>query len=723
MNSPSSEGVLSFDVDARHIQQLGQELVGDRITAVSELIKNAYDADATEVRLSYELTEHSQTATALYLTDDGSGMTLQDIRDKWMVISTDTKVDGWVSERFARTRAGQKGIGRFSCESLGSSLEIATTVNGSSEKLIVEFRWDAYQAGVRLQDVTNRYHYETCDVDEHGTELAIRGLRHKWYREDLARVRDSVFLLQSPFSKQDAESRDHSLDPGLRVAIRWGDLQIADAAKGIVDDVYAAATAWLSGRVDDTGTPTLRVQSRHLRIDETRKSEKPLLVTGPCEFRAAYFVYARDALNPQSSLTAERARQLANTYGGIRLYRDDLRVMPYGEPNNDWLGLDALYRRRGEVLAPIGNRNFFGEVLLTRGDNVLIVDTASREGVVENEAFSELRDFLRDSIVWAVGLVASIRDRKTKAGAKRSRRPRATASRSQIVRRLQDSAKRLESADNEEQHVAAITHLKESIRLATTEASQSDVAEEEKHSELIDEITLLRVLASLGGSVAVFSHEVRAVLSQASAAVGDLAEQITDDTSRTALDAAEDSLHSLMDLAAYLEMHLSETSRRNRTELAVSNLIEAFVARVEPLLSRRGITIETDFDELHYRTREMAKSEFEAVLFNLLSNAVRAVDREGQTLKRIRIAVIAEGKSVCISFFDTGVGIPRADWRRVFEAFYTTSTAADAELGFGTGLGLTIVSDIVTANDGRVSVVQAPEPYSTCIQVNLPLAA
>ena len=63
-----------------------------------------------------------------------------------------------------------------------------------------------------------------------------------------------------------------------------------------------------------------------------------------------------------------------------------------------WLTLDAIYRRRGQVLAPIGNTNLFGEILISRVENQLLVDTASRKRAVENEAFAELRDVLRDAI-------------------------------------------------------------------------------------------------------------------------------------------------------------------------------------------------------------------------------------------------------------------------------------------------------------------------------------
>lgn len=724
MSDPLEEGELSFAVDARHIRQLGRELVGDRITAVSELIKNAYDADATHVVVSFSPVSAGAPGGRVEIADDGSGMTLMDVKQKWMVISTDSKFEESISREFRRQRAGQKGIGRFSVESLGERLTMSTSVIGSDHRLVVEFDWAQYEAGVRLENVTNAFHYEPCPSEVHGTTLRVSGLHERWTVQDLARVRNAVFLLQPPFATASVHGTETE-DPGFKVTVRYGDgdavLEDEPDSPGNVDDVYAAATAWLTAEIDSDGIARAMVTSEHLGIQESRVFPSPLLTTGPCRFRAAYFIFRRDALNPDSSVGVQRARKLADLFGGIRVYRDGLRVMPYGEPRNDWLGLDALYRQRGAVLAPIGAANFFGELLLTREDNVLIVDTASREGVVENDAFRELRKFLRDSIVWAVNLVASVRRKKVKAGTRPEddEEEEEPESRADLVAPICDALNAVDAASTDEQRETAMAGLSHAVRDAQAEAAASDSRERAEKEQLIDEITLLRVLASVGGSVAVFSHEVRAVLGQAEAAIGDLVD-LAPPGATTALESAERGLHSLGDLASYLDVYLSQTGRRRREEIPVGVVIETFVKQVTPLLSRRGIEVDFLADPPHLRTQKMARSELEAVLFNLLSNSVRALDREGPDGKKIRVTASEEAGDITLSFLDTGPGIPRSDWTRVFDAFYTTSSADDAELGFGTGLGLTIVADIASTNGGSAAVVEAAFPFSTCIEVRLP---
>ncbi len=109
-----------FTVDAQHIHRLGFELVGKQETALSELIKNAYDADATYIHLDFK--DYNKPGGTLIISDDGNGMTEPDIRANWMRLSTSEKEKNPVSPLYGRSRAGRKGIGRFAVERLGKQL-------------------------------------------------------------------------------------------------------------------------------------------------------------------------------------------------------------------------------------------------------------------------------------------------------------------------------------------------------------------------------------------------------------------------------------------------------------------------------------------------------------------------------------------------------------------------------------------------------------------------
>jgi len=150
----TDENSVRFSIDARHIHRLGFELVGKQETALAELIKNAYDADATEVYVNFE--DYSSPGGTLTVKDNGHGMTEHDMRNGWMRLSTDDKERNPISPHFGRSRAGRKGIGRFAVERLGTQLTLETCVKGDGTGIRVEFDWDNdFQHGL---DLTMLFH-------------------------------------------------------------------------------------------------------------------------------------------------------------------------------------------------------------------------------------------------------------------------------------------------------------------------------------------------------------------------------------------------------------------------------------------------------------------------------------------------------------------------------------------------------------------------------------
>lgn len=718
-------GFLNFVIDARHVRQLGRELVADNVTAISELIKNAYDADATEVTVVFsEMARHVPGGT-LTIRDDGCGMDLADITQRWMTISTNYKDQNNTSDLYRRKRAGQKGIGRFATESLGSSLQLRSTKKGSPDRIVIDFDWaDSYVSGQLLESVQNPYRIERAPVEEHGTELTVRKLLDPWNERSVQRVNDAVHLLQPPFrvaSVYASDKSEQSNDPGFRVYLRYERDTIHIQTNVELDTVLFAATAWIEVQVRDDGSLRRRISSNLLGMDEEEEVQEASLLTGPIEFKAAYFIFKRDAMDPVANVTVKRARQLTNLYGGIRLYRDSMRILPYGEPDNDWLSLDAIYRRRGQVLAPIGNSNFVGEVEISREENVLLIDTASREGVLENEAFAELQVILRDALVWGVNRVAAVRQKKISAGSNSEPEP---TPRESLLDEIATTAQAVVDASEETQRSAALRELIRVVQSSVVEARRSDRRQDQEKLALLDELSLLRVLASVGSAIAVFSHEVRAVLTQAIAAMGDVAQDEIERSSREtgAIELAERGLIGVSDLAMHLDIYISHSGRRERSELSLSDVLSEFKTSVAPLLERRGIAIEISVSPAHLRTRPMSRSELIAMLYNLLTNAVKALDSEGMNERRIRIEVALRGKAIVIRFLDNGMGIAELVRERIFDAFVTTTNESDSELGSGTGLGLKIVADLAESNGGSATIGIASSPYVTCIEIALPTA-
>lgn len=702
-----SQGELYFGVDARHIRQLGQELVGDRTTALTELIKNAYDADATSVTLRFEKALR-KPGGVLEVEDDGNGMTLREVERGWMRISTNMKAVEDRSPRYGRTRAGRKGIGRFATETLGGKLILRTKARGRTRAIVIEFDWENdYPSGRELTAIPNEYRTEPAPKAEHGTLLRIEGLYDAWDDAARKRVRRAVRLLQPPFPVARSAKRGPEVDPGFVV-----DVEVDGEPDSLVlpgyDDFLQAGTAHVRLRVLASGVARVEVASEHLNLNESTRLAKRFRRCGALQAETSYFIFRADALG---GVPMTVARNMAEEFAGVRLYRDGLRVMPYGEKGNDWLGLDELHGSR-TTLVPLANQNWFGQIAISRDTNPQLRDTASREGLVENAAFRELREVVRQALIWAASQVGTARNRKVTTSEKRQRKSRrdlVSTVRREIVQTVRD-----ELPANVAKRVVPV--IEAAATAAAGEAAESDVSEERRIEELIDELELLRVLASLGTSIAVFSHEVRSALTTSAAALGALSAK---GAAAEQLERAREAVDELQDLAGYIETYVGASQRRLREPQPLAAVIDGFMDRLSRNLAR-NVHFESTVHPPALRTAPMARSEIEAILINLLTNAVKAMDFEGHPDRRVSIAAIGDDGEVRLRFQDTGTGIDPKIRDRIFEPFVTDTRSPVSELGTGTGLGLKIVRDIAEGNGGAVEVTRPDAPYSTCVEVRLP---
>lgn len=701
-------GQLFFGVDARHVRQLGRQLVGDRVTALVELVKNAYDADATQVLLSFS-TNMDVAGGRIVVSDDGTGMSLDDIRTSWMRIAGDQKEVSPKSPLYGRTRAGRKGIGRFAAESLGRKLILWSTQVGKEEAVEVEFDWDiAYEAGLNLQDVANHYRLVPAAAEASGTKLTIEGLNDPWTSSQRARVARALLLLQPPFPVAAvARSGTGSVDPGFRVHFLVnGKPERSRSIAAFLD----GETARIHAEVDLAGALTLSVFSPRLGIDRTETLEATFPAVGPLTLVAAYFVYASNALGVP---TAE-ARALGAEYGGVRIYRDGLRLLPYGEPSNDWLGLDEKSRRR-EYLNPIGNQNFFAQVSIGRAENPLLEDTSSREGLLRNEAYEQLVEAVSEALIQASLWVASARNRVGRGTEKPKATPRPTR---QTL--LSDAFLAISKALYE-QLPAAEASATEAIVAASLDmqrstAAASDADETLTVAQLQNEVELLRVLASLGTSISVFSHEVRSVVNRANAELLKVPQSNDVD-----LSGAVESITDLRDIAKYIDSFTGGARSRERSVQALSEVLRSFVLNYARPLAR-GIQVDWDVQPASLRTEPMGQTALQAILINLITNSVKALD--GEDIENRRILVSArpddDGRFVHLDVSDTGGGIPEEIRGSIFDPFVTSRKASELDLGVGTGLGLKIVADLAEEHGGRAEIAPTADGFSTTLRVRIP---
>lgn len=207
--------MANFNISAAVVYQLGEELVSDEITAVMELVKNAYDADAsyanvvidTEARVVEDNGVLNKPCPNGYISieDDGRGMGLTDIEKGWLIISLShkrgMKERGETTEG-GRTPMGDKGLGRLSTQRLGNVLDMVTTRKVDTVKNVVSFNWGDFYSEVLLTDVLVDITDAPKTPGERGTKLLITDLRDTqiWTKERLT-IQNKLSQLISPFSE------------------------------------------------------------------------------------------------------------------------------------------------------------------------------------------------------------------------------------------------------------------------------------------------------------------------------------------------------------------------------------------------------------------------------------------------------------------------------------------------------------------------------------------
>ena len=289
---------VGFTVDAGLIQRLGYELVGKAETAVSELIKNAYDADARVVDVDFIDTQNR--GGSLIISDNGLGMTETQLRDGFMRISSTDKHHNPKSERYHRTRAGKKGIGRFAAQRLGERLIIITQTKESTNAIRIEIDWNEYSIDRDLASIT--FPIETVQKEkEEGTIIEIRGLREKWTEAAIKRIYRYVLDLFQPDYLSERSKIDNLAvqdEEAFKVNFNYVSENGKQAFLNDQISVFDKSLAVFEGYIDKNHCGIVTIKSESLGINDIleishAEEEKCFPALSDMYFKIHYFIYDR----------------------------------------------------------------------------------------------------------------------------------------------------------------------------------------------------------------------------------------------------------------------------------------------------------------------------------------------------------------------------------------------------------------------------------------------
>lgn len=673
-----------FKPRARLLLQLGDQLIKNESIALVELVKNSYDADANEVNIFMENPEDKDNGS-LIIEDDGFGMDEYIVENVWLEPGSDyksKKVENLeYTPRFHRLPIGEKGIGRFGVHKLGNIIELTTKAKGAKE-VYVKIDWTDFDEYEYLDDVPIkiivRDQPEHFDNGETGTNILIKSLREEWTRGTARKVKRSITSLVSPFETVDSFKPDFDIidkPEWFEGLLSWDEIKDYSLYyfKAIIEgdeiiDFAYKFTPW------DTMP---RVSSREIDekddwFDKYKKLERNLgdgiekfsisgedVEIGEVVFEG--YIFDMDSHIMKRGIEDKTGfKKYLRQNGGIRVFRDGLRVYDYGEPENDWLELD--HRRFQQPFRAFSNNQILGAVYLNRKESSSLVEKTNREGFVENEAYNRFKN----SLEHVISLVETLR----LSDKKRLKDIYGPTSKSEPVMSLLTEAK-----DYVKRNVEPSKTKKQVIKyLVKVEDDYKRVNE-----------NLLKA-AGAGLSMSVVLHEVEKIISEVLKVL-------------KSENASERVLKLVKHLSSLIDGYAEIIRKSKKSNENIIEIIDQALFNTEYRLNAHEIKLVKayrDFDGL--KKIKVARSLLIGSLMNLVDNSIywldKAVNANKKLEPKIYIDLQEEKKYLNLIFADNGTGfmVPTDD---IVEPFVSAKPN-------GIGLGLHITNEIMQAQDGQV---------------------
>lgn len=734
-----------FHVDAKTLIHLGRDSIKDHSTALLELVKNSYDADAKNVDVEI----YSNNDDLIRIADNGFGMTESELKNNWLRIGFSAKRISKTSE-LGRRKTGEKGIGRISTDRLGSILELRT--KSKNDRLIgLKLNWDDFDVeGKDLSDIKVEI-FEPKSIklpnlkgekSETGTEILISNQRQQWTNKNIENLFTELSALTPPFE----EVVDFKIDlkndilPNVSRVIDTNFLKAAEIdleafydGKGS-DIIYTISNKYTKKETIETVNWKNLITKSDLDVSDNILDK---LRCGPVTLKLSFFL--REAASVENmDFNISKLREFLDNNAGIKIYRDRIVVKPYGFPSSqfgyDWLNLAD---RKAQDPAGISRGNNYrvtpnqivGATFISRDNNLSLADSAAREGFVESEAFLDLKYFILGSInmleSYRTKLLPEIKKAKNNEKSTESNTDKIIKSLSEIESDLSEIKDEIDSSNDIDDDV------KERVQKNITNLSKTTQKVEKTITDLLNWNRTLSGLATVGISSAVFGHETEGSITQfkGSTSVAKLLLKKKTPDIEGAISELDKAIRYSNKVAAWGAYALTRVQREKRSKknINIKRTIETVISELNPAFKAASIEIAFNGSELVSKTYQM---DIETILINLLTNSYTATTQKGGE-RKINVFLSREDKKInkknevvgySIIVSDSGPGVSKEFSHRVFEPLFSTKiNPTHGSNSIGTGLGLTVVSSIVRDLKGNVSFDIDPTLKGARFKVWLPL--
>ncbi|MCX8662331.1 ATP-binding protein [Gilliamella sp. B2911] len=420
---------------------LGDQLIGSDGLAIFELVKNAYDADAEEVTIEFKNLNTSEQE--IIIQDDGHGMSEKVIDEVWLTVGTDfkRKKEGKISPK-GRLSLGNKGVGRLAVHKLAKQIKVETKTleQTTYSEFFIDWK-ELINSKELIQDLevqVNQHNIDTHKFPKNqGTIITLSGLYNSdWSKAQLRDIVRKIENIKNPFQKIDGfnvvvnanekqpwlEGLKSSVDI-LNDSLYQFQFEVTPRSKDINGKKFINCNDLAEFRWKYSFNPShqLKIEKRSLdfqpysngqenrnlllvgdklysKIDGMTESSKYLRnkdieKIGPIKGRFYVFNLHRSILETKFGGQITAVKNYIRENCGVRIYRDNIRVYNYGEPTDDWLGLDLQkIQRAGDHF---GRKVTIGaiELDLAQSEHGLQEKT-NREGFFENEIYQRFKDIV-----------------------------------------------------------------------------------------------------------------------------------------------------------------------------------------------------------------------------------------------------------------------------------------------------------------------------------------
>lgn len=727
MSIDIENGYYKIKPAARLIHTIGSDLIGDSYSALVELVKNSYDADANKVSINFNFKKiDNNDSIVITISDDGHGMSFDTVINKWLVPATNDKLIRKKSLNKKRLFQGRKGIGRFAASILGQEMTL-TTIDENGEKSTAVIDWRIFNSDTFLENIELLVEKEKSNKNS-GTVIEIIAKNENddnktsiWDKNAIEKLINELRKLISPFEEFNNDS--------FEIKLSFTNSPFNDIEENISIETYPIIELYdyrISGSIDNQGNAKLLYENNinpEIKQSEDITTKYELEGNGKyCgDLKIDFRVFDREPeaidnlinkglIDPISKrfMGKNDARRLLNEVYGVNIYKSFFRIRPYGNAGVDWLKLDN--KRIQNPSQKIGNNQIVGFITIQPEELSNLEEKSARDGLKENEYFNGLIE-LADKVLSELEtrrFIYRIKSEKSRLAKKT----------------IQDSLTDLFS----------FSDLKSSIsqKLEQFNVNKSNIEEIEKILEkeeqikagLLEEvektIAIYQGQATLGKIVNFILHEGRKPLQYFNSETKVIEryikhfkitkdEEILEDLDKS-IDGFRINSRIISDLFKRINP-LAKQQRGNKTDFNIKPIITESVTIFKTSLEESNIKLFTDSpDDL--KIYGWSEDLFTA-LTNLIENSIYWLKLTKKQEKEIRITAYSSENSIFIEYKDNGPGLTDTEIESdiIFEPGYTKKIN-------GTGLGLAIAGESVERLNGKLTARKYENGVYFQIEIN-----